>query len=142
MAIPQRMSIVTIGVASVARSRAFYEALGWQASAHSDEGIVWFATAGSALGIFESRELSDDAGLGYEQTASFRNATMAINLESPEAVDAAWQVALAAGATEIKQPQTAVWGGHSGYFADPDGHLWELVFVPKMTLGADGRLEL
>ena len=142
MGIPQRMTIVTIGVASVARSRAFYEALGWQASAHSDEGIVWFGTSGSALGIFESRELSDDAGLEFEAPAGFRNATMAVNLESPEAVDAAWQVALAAGAIAVKEPQTAVWGGHSGYFADPDGHLWELVFVPNMQLGADGRLEL
>ena len=72
MTIPQRMTIVTIGVADVARSRAFYEALGWQASTHSDGGIVWFATAGSALGIFESRELSDDAGLDYVSCSPFR----------------------------------------------------------------------
>lgn len=142
MTIPQRLSIVTLGVADLKRSRAFYEALGWEPAAASTEEIVWFKTSGSAIGLFETGELADDIGVPNEPRAGFRGTTLAINFESADAVDAAWTAVLAAGATAVKVPQTAVWGGHSGYFADPDGHYWELVFAPGFGFDANGNLQL
>lgn len=142
MTIPQRLSIVTLGVADLARSTAFYRALGWEPAAASLDTIVWFTTSGSAIGLFETGELAADVGVPNEPRAGFRGTTLAINFESAEAVDEAWAAVLAAGATGVKAPQTAEWGGHSGYFADPDGHYWELVFAPGFTLDADGKLQL
>ena len=142
MTIPQRLSIVTLGVADVKRSSLFYQALGWKPAAASDDNIVWFATSGSALGLFETGELAADIGVPNEARSGFRGTTLAINLHSVEAVDEAWAAALEAGATAIKPPQTAVWGGHSGYFADPDGHYWELVCAPGFSLDENGKLIL
>jgi len=142
MTIPQRLSIVTLGVADLKRSSAFYQGLGWVPAAASTPEIVWFSTSGSALGLFETGELAADVGVPNEPRTGFRGTTLAINFESAEAVDEAWAAVLAAGATAVKAPETAVWGGHSGYFADPDGHYWELVFAPGFGFDADGRLQL
>ncbi len=142
MSIPARLSIVTLGVADVAASAAFYQALGWQRAAASIDEIVWFQTSGSAIGLFERGELAADAAIANTPSSPYQGFTLAINLESIEAVDAALQVAIAAGATVTKQPTTAEWGGYSGYFADPDGFLWELAFNPTFAIGNDGRLEL
>ena len=142
MTIPPRLSIVTLGVANVTASAAFYEALGWERAGASMDEIVWFQTSGSAIGLFERAELAADATVANTVASPYPGFTLAINLESTEAVDAALQTAIAAGATVAKQPTTADWGGYSGYFADPDGFLWELAFNPTFAIGADGRLEL
>lgn len=142
MTIPQRLSIVTLGVTDVKRSSDFYQGLGWVPAAASMDEIVWFETAGSALGLFETGQLADDVSVPNDPLSGFRGTTLAINFDSAEAVDAAWTAVLAAGATAVKAPETAVWGGHSGYFADPDGHYWELVYAPGFTLDADGKLHL
>jgi catechol 2,3-dioxygenase-like lactoylglutathione lyase family enzyme len=142
MTFPARISIVTLGVADLARSTAFYEGLGWRRSAASQEEIVWFRTADSALGLFPSEELAADAGVPAGGEPVFRGVTLAVNLESPQAVDAALRTALAAGATVVKPPQATSWGGYSGYFEDPDGHLWELAHNPYFPFTESGQLDL
>ncbi|MER8185281.1 VOC family protein [Kitasatospora sp. NPDC094015] len=140
---PARISIVTLGVADLSRSTAFYEALGWQRSAASSPEIVWFRTADSVLGLFPTEELAADAGLpATAGEPSFRGITLAVNLESPERVDAALATAVKAGATVVKPPTATSWGGYSGYFEDPDGHLWELAHNPFFPFTAAGQLDL
>jgi uncharacterized protein len=142
MAIPQRLSIVTLGVANLERSTAFYRALGWEPNAASTDGIVWFATAGSVVGLFPRGELAEDVGVADVPLIGFRGVTLAMNFENETLVDAAMADALSAGAELIKRPTKTPWGGYSGYFADPDGHYWELVFAPGFTVLPNGRLEL
>ncbi|MEU9132390.1 VOC family protein [Kitasatospora sp. NPDC048540] len=141
-AFPARISIVTLGVADLARSAAFYEALGWQRSTASSPEIVWFRTADSALGLFPAEELAADAGVPSGGEPSFRGVTLAVNLESPELVDAALATAVEAGATVVKPPAATGWGGYSGYFEDLDGHLWELAHNPFFPFTAAGQLDL
>jgi catechol 2,3-dioxygenase-like lactoylglutathione lyase family enzyme len=141
-AVPARISIVTLGVSDLARSSAFYAALGWHRSAASSPEIVWFRTADSVLGLFPADDLAADAGLPPGGEPAFRGVTLAINLESPQAVDAALAVAVAAGAEIVKPPAATEWGGYSGYFEDPDGHLWELAHNPFFPFTEQGRLDL
>ncbi len=139
---PARISVVTLGVSDLDRSVRFYEALGWHRSTASIEGeISWFTTADSVLGLFPHDELAADANVPAEEAPVFRGVTLAINLESNEAVETMMGEALAAGARVVKPPQRAEWGGHSGYFADPDGHLWELVHT-NFNMTPEGRLDL
>lgn len=141
MSIPARISIVTIGVADVARSVAFYEALGWQRCSSSMDEISWFRTADSYLGIFGWRDLADDANLVEPTRGTFGGITLAINIESPEAVDAALDEAVAAGGTLLKAG-TELPFGYGGYFADPDGHAWEICYNPSFPIGPDGRITI
>ena len=142
MALPARISVVTLGVSDLERSIRFYEALGWRRSPKSIEGeICWFTTADSVLGLFPNDKLAADAGVPADGHTGFRGITLAINLETDEAVASMMSEALAAGATVVKPPQRADWGGVSGYFADPDGHLWELVHT-NFELTPEGRLNL
>ncbi len=138
----QRVSIVTLGVASVPAARGFYEALGWTASSASQgDDVAFFRMNGAALSLFGRAALAADAGVADSQPG-FPGITLAQNLGSPAAVDAAYAKALAAGATALKTPQTAFWGGYSGYFSDPDGHVWELAHNPFFPLDAAGNLLL
>lgn len=141
-AFPARISIVTLGVTDLDRSARFYEALGWKRSAASSPEIVWFRTADSALGLFPTDELAADAGVPATGEPSFRGVTLAVNLESPALVDAALRTAVAAGAVVVKPPVPTDWGGYSGYFEDPDGHLWELAHNPFFPFTEDGSLDL
>ncbi|KQV03354.1 MULTISPECIES: VOC family protein [unclassified Kitasatospora] len=141
-AFPARISIVTLGVTDLAASTAFYQALGWSRSTASNDNIVWFRTADSALGLFPTEELAADAGVPAMGEPSFRGVTLAVNLESTEQVDAALKVAIEAGATVVKPPAATEWGGYSGYFEDPDGHLWELAHNPFFPFTESGQLDL
>lgn len=146
MTIPQRISIVTLGVADLAVSTAFYASLGWQKSASSEDTITFFQMQGSVLGLYEHHALADDAQVPAEPfvdgTRGFRGVTLAQNLDSIEAVDAVFAEWVAAGATPLVDPHTAEWGGHSSYVADPDGHLWELAHNPYANFDAHGNLML
>lgn len=141
MTIPARLSIVTLGVSDLGRSIAFYEALGWAKASASLDGIAWFSLTGSVLGLFPLDELAEDAAVAVGH-GGFGGITLAINLESEALVDDAIATAAAAGATVLKQPVHADWGGYSGYFADPDGYPWEVAFNPMFELDADGALRL
>jgi predicted lactoylglutathione lyase len=141
MAVPARISIVTLGVADVARSVAFYEALGWQRRASSMTEIAWFRTADSYLGIFGWRDLAEDANLLDATRGSFGGITLAINVESAVAVDAALAEAVGAGGSVLKTG-TELPFGSGGYFADPDGHSWEVSYTPSFPIGPDGRITI
>ena len=141
MTIPARISIVTIGVADVARSVAFYEALGWERAESSMTEIAWFRTADSWLGIFGSEDLAADANLTSASRGSFGGITLAINVETPEAVDEALDAAVRAGGSLLK-PGTELPFGYGGYFADPDGHPWEVCHNPGFPIGPDGRVRI
>ena len=143
MSVPARISIVTLGVDDLPRSKAFYEALGWELASSVGDEICWFRTADSYLGLFGREEdLAKDAGLRSEPTAEFGGITLAICLESEEAVDAAFAEAVAAGARILKPAVRADWGGYSGYVADPDGHPWEIAYNPSFPIGEDGRITI
>ena len=141
MTIPARLNIVTLGVADVARSARFYEALGWQRRASSMDEIVWFGTADSYLGIFGWHDLAEDANLVEPTRGSFGGITLAINVETAEMVDAALDEAVAAGGSILK-PGTELSFGYNAYFADPDGHPWEVCYNPGFPIGPDGRITI
>ncbi len=142
MSIPARLGIVTLGVADLARSVAFYEALGWERCTSSSEAIAWFRTADSHIGLFPWHELAEDARLPAEPRARFGGITLAINVETPEAVGMALEAAVAAGATLLKPAIATDWGGTSGYFGDPDGHPWEVAHNPFFPIDAGGRVRI
>ncbi len=134
--------ILTLGVSDLDRSIAFYSGLGWEMRGQREQGIVWFRTSGSWVGLFAAHELAVDAGLVVAPDQEFRGSTYAINLPTEADVDAALDEVAALGARIVKAPTRAEWGGYSGYFADPDGHLWELCYNPMFPLDADGRIEI
>jgi len=141
MSVPARISIVTLGVRDVTRSVAFYEALGWERAASSMKEIAWFRTADSYLGLFGWTDLAEDANLLDATRGSFGGITLAINVETPEMVDEALDQAVAAGGTILK-PGTQLPFGYGGYFADPDGHVWEVCYNPSFPIGPDGRITI
>jgi predicted lactoylglutathione lyase len=144
MSIPAVVSLVTLGVQDVAAATRFYEALGFERSSASVEGEVsFFRTAGALLGLYGAENLRRDARAGNPMApGAFRGVTLAINVASRDEVDAGLATAAAAGAVQAKAAQETEWGGYHGYFADPDGHLWEIAHNPFWPLGADGRPQL
>ena len=130
-----KISLITLGVADIARSLVFYrDGLGLPTHNHKPgDDMVFFALEGTYLGLFPREELAKDAGVPAEG-AGFRGVAIARNEPSKAAVDATFAEALAAGATPIKRPEDVFWGGYSGYFADPDGHLWEVAYNPFTDL--------
>ena len=138
-----RINLVTLGVADVARATAFYEKLGFVKSrgASKDDVISFFRAGGVVLGLFGREALDEDAG-SPEHWTGLGGVTVAQNLDSEEDVDAFMAHAKACGATILKPAQKVFWGGYSGYFADPDGHAWEVAHNPFFPLDADGRVEL
>lgn len=143
MDLPGRVSLVTLGVADVPASTAFYQALGWRLSSASVPGEVsFFDTEGGLLAVWGRDELAEDAGIQAEPRAGFRAVALAINLGSRDDVDRAFDRVRAAGGRIVKPPVATDWGGYSGYFADLDDHLWEVAHNPGWPLGADGRPQL
>jgi uncharacterized protein len=142
MTIPARLSIVTLGVDDVARSVTFYGALGWPRCESSNEVIAWFRLAGSYVGVFARASLAEDAHLPVDPRAPFGGITMAINVESEHDVLDGLDAAVAAGGSLLKAAERADWGGFSGYFADPDGHPWEIAWNPFFLIDDEGRIEI
>jgi len=136
-----RISLITLGVADVSRARAFYESLGWVASGASQAEVAFFQAGGMALALFSRAALAEDAHLA-DTGGPFGGITLAQNMVSEEAVDQLLEEARRAGATILKPAQRVFWGGYSGYFADLDGHPWEVAYNPGFKLEADGRLVL
>ena len=133
-----RITLVTLGVVDLARSRAFYEALGWEVERALEE-TVFFDMGGAKMGLYRldmlARDLDREPGaLGTGAT------TLAQNFATEAEVDAAYEAALAAGASVCKRPEPVFWGGYSGTYADPDGHVWEIALNPFWPLDEEGRL--
>ncbi len=141
-AIPARVTLITLGVADLSRAIAFYERLGWRRSLSAgSEGVAFFALDHVVLGLFPRTELAADAHV--ENTpAGFSGVTLAINMGSKAEVDGVLAAARAAGASVPKPAEKVFWGGYSGYFADPDGHLWEVAHNPFFPMDAEGRVVL
>lgn len=137
---PQRVTLITLGVDDLTRARAFYAALGWTPAEALDE-VVFYQMNGLVLGLFGKASLAADQGRP-DATLGAGAITLAQNFETEAEVDAAYATALAAGASALKAPEKVFWGGYSGYFADPDGHVWELAMNPFWPLAPDGSLTL
>ncbi len=136
----QRVTLITLGVRNLAQARKFYETLGWT-PAEATPAVVFFQMPGMALGLFGLKDLAEDQGV-KEVTLGTGAITLAQNFSSIEDVDAAFAAALAAGGTAVKPPSRTYWGGYSGYWADPDGHVWEVAMNPFWPLAEDGTLTL
>ncbi len=136
-----RISVVTLGVEDIPRSRQFYEGLGLTASPVSNERIVAFQMKGIVFCLYPRDMLAEDATVD-PKGSGFRGITLAYNVSSREEVTTTLEGAVKAGATLVKPAQDAFWGGYSGYFSDPDGHLWEVVWCPEWTLDENGQLQL
>lgn len=137
----QRISLITLGVTDMARSRAFYETLGWHASPQSNDDVTFFQAGGSIFGLYGRAALAADATV-QDTAVGFRGVSLAYNGRDRAEVDSVLAEAVAAGATLIKAAEEVFWGGYSGYFADPDGHLWEVAHNPFWTIGDDGSIIL
>lgn len=136
-----RISFVTLGVADVGRARAFYEALGFRASSASKPEVVFFDAGGMVLALWSRASLAEDAGVA-DSAPSFSGVVLAHNVASEAEVSSVMAEAVAAGGRVTRAVQTVFWGGVTGYFADPDGHLWEVAYNPFFPLDAEGRLTL
>lgn len=138
----QRISIITLGVADLARSRRFYvEGLGWRESSAGNEHVAFIDAGGVVLALFGRAALAEDMRVAAEG-GGFSGFSLAHNVGSREAVDRVIAEAAALGATVLKPAQEAFWGGYSGYFADPDGHPWEVAHNPFFPLDEHGRVQL
>jgi catechol 2,3-dioxygenase-like lactoylglutathione lyase family enzyme len=137
----QRLSLVTLGVADLTRACQFYEdGLGWtRGNAHPE--VAFYQLGGMVLALWARAALAQDAGIP-EAGSGFRGIALAYNARSRAEVDAVLAEAAAAGATIVKPAADTSWGGYAGYFADPDGHLWEVAWNPEWTLAADGSVRL
>ncbi|MGD9738823.1 MAG: VOC family protein [Bauldia sp.] len=136
----QRLSLVTLGVADLGRAVRFYEALGWRRS-NADEGVAFFQAPGMVIALWSRDQLAEDAGVSSEGSG-FRGIALAHNTRDRAEVDAVLTEAAAAGAVIAKPAAATPWGGYSGYFSDPDGHLWEVAHNPFWTIGPDGGVKL
>lgn len=138
---PQRVTLITLGVADLPAARAFYGRLGWIEHSASQDGVAFFQMHGVVLGLFGLSDLAADQGRP-EAKLGTGAMTLAQNFTSEAEVDTAYAAALAAGGTGLKVPEKVFWGGYSGYWADPDGHVWEVAMNPFWPLAADGSLTL
>ena len=136
----QRVSIVTLGVDDLARSRSFYEALGW--TGQEVQETVFFQAGGIALILWGRDKLAADSGVDVGQPHGFDGVVLAHNVRTREEVDAVIAAARHAGGRITSEPAETFYGGYAGTFADPDGHLWELCYNPMFPLDADGRIEI
>ncbi len=140
-AMEQRLSIVTLGVTDLKRSKDFFERLGWKPSSASSSDIVFFQAGSMALALFPWHELAKDANVP-ESGDGFRRISFAYNVRTRNEVDSVLAEARSAGARIVKPAQEAFWGGYSGYFADLDDFLWEVAWNPFFPIGEDGAIHL
>jgi uncharacterized protein len=138
--VDQRLSLVTLGVADLARARAFYEGLGWQTRAEPDDDVVFFQAGCMIVALWPRDLLAEDTVV--EDNGGWGGITLAYNARSPEEVDEVVAQAEAAGARIGRPPAETFWGGYSGVFMDPDGHPWEVAHNPRWTIDNDGSVRL
>ena len=130
-----RISLITLGVADIGRARRFYEALGWVASGASNEHVLFFQLGCTGLSLYGRDALDEDANLSTRGGgAAFGGIALGLNVRTRTDVDRTLDEAQAAGGAILKPAQDVFWGGYSGYFADPDGYLWEVAFNPFTDL--------
>lgn len=139
---PLRLSLVTLGVADLARAVAFYEALGLRRQVKAAEGAAFFDAGGVVLSLYPRHELAADAGVLPGRAGQFGGIALACNRGSRAEVDTTLIRAVAAGGRALRPAQPTFWGGYSGYVADPDGHPWEIAHNPGFPFDEAGRIVL
>ncbi|MBU2983207.1 VOC family protein [Lentibacter algarum] len=133
----QRVSLITLAVSDIGKSAAFYDALGWQ-RVDTEDGIVAYDLIGMTLGLYPRDKLAEDIGLPVEELGNGAM-TLGYNTREKPEVAVVLAAAKAAGATVLKEAGDVFWGGHHGYFADPDGHVWEVAHNPFSKLSEAGE---
>jgi len=137
----QRLTMITLGVADLAQATEFYErVVGWK-KRPGPPGIAFFDLGGLVFSLYPHGDLAADIGIAAEG-AAYKGFTLAHCARSEKEVDDIFTRLKRDGATIVKPPQRASWGGYSGYFADPDGHNWEVAYNPHWTIGKDGRVAM
>lgn len=137
----QRLSLMTLGVADIARSRRFYERLGWTASKLGGDEVAFFQLGGVILSLWSRASLAADMGV-VDEARGFGGFAIAHNVRAKDDVDALLKEAEGAGARILKSGTATDWGGYIGYFADPDGHTWEVAWNPAFPIAPDGSIKL
>ncbi|MEP2828516.1 VOC family protein [Parvibaculum sp.] len=133
----QRISFITLGVADLARAQGFYETLGWTPLPQSNPSVCFFQCGGIVFALFGRDALAEDAKLApYGE--GFSGVALAHNVREKDEVDQVLAEAEAAGGRIMKRGEEAFWGGYTGYFADPDNHIWEVAWNPGGIIGEDG----
>ncbi|HBS48620.1 MAG TPA: glyoxalase [Rhodobacteraceae bacterium] len=138
---PQRVSLITLGVADLEISKTFYADLGWVPEPGGGESIIFHQLSGLVLGLFPREGLAKDQNRPAEALGTGA-ITLAQNMPDRESVDDAYRRALQVGATPLKAPEPVFRGGYSEYYADPDDHVWEVAYNPYWPLDEDGSLTL
>ena len=136
----QRVSLITLGVSDLARSRRFYEGLGWTTGAEPDDDVAFFQAGGAIVALWDRARLAEDSVV--DDAGGWGGVTLAHNVRSPAEVDAVLDEAAAAGAIIARRGAETFWGGYSGVFVDPDGHPWEVAHNPHWTIADDGSVSL
>ena len=136
----QRVSLVTLGVADLGRSRRFYEALGWSTNAEPGDDVAFFQAGEMVFALWDRARLAEDSCV--TDGGGWGGITLALNLASPAEVDTVIEEARAAGAEIGREPAETFWGGYSAVFLDPDGHAWEIAHNPHWTITEDGGVRL
>jgi len=136
-----RLSLVTLGVADLARASNFYEGLGWPRKVRAAEGVAFFQLRGMGVSLYPRAELAADAGVSLQNEPS-QGFTLAYNTRSRDEVNIVLARAEALGGRVTRPAQEAFWGGYHGHFADPDGFLWEIAWNPGFAIAADGSLSM
>ncbi|MDX6749531.1 VOC family protein [Geminicoccaceae bacterium 1502E] len=137
----QRLSVVTLGVADVARARAFYERLGWKARGPASGEVAFFQTGSLVLALYGGKDMARDAGVKTADPAG-HGIVLAHNVREKDEVAALVDAWKSAGGSVTKAPADTSWGGHAACVADPDGHLWEIAWNPFWPLGENGEVSL
>lgn len=132
----QRISVITLGVADLARARRFYEALGWVTGAAPDDDVVFFQAGGLVVALWGRQQLAQDSEVA--DGGGWGGITLAHNVRSPQEVESVLAEARAAGATVARAGAETFWGGYAGVFVDMDGHPWEVAHNPFWEIGPDG----
>jgi uncharacterized protein len=138
--VEQRLSLITLGVGDLSRSRAFYEGLGWTTGAAPDDDVVFFQAGGMVVALWDRARLAEDSEV--EEGEGWGGITLAYNTRSPAEVDEVIEQARSAGATIGREPGETFWGGYSAVFLDPDGYPWEVAHNPRWTIAEDGSVRL
>ena len=136
----QRLTLITLGVRDIEAAKSFYAKLGWKPAEAQDQ-VAFYQLNGLLLGLFDLDELAKDQGRPGAELG-FGAATLAQNFATEAEVDAAFNAALDAGGAALKAPEKVFWGGYSGYWADPDGHVWEVAMNPFWQMDAEGNVTL
>lgn len=132
--------MVTLGVADLERSRAFYEELGWRGQTVAE--TTFYQAGGMAVVLWGRPQLAADAGVPDPSSDGFGGVALAHNVRSKSEVQAVVDAAEKAGAEITRRPADTFYGGHAGYFRDPDGHVWEIAWNPGFPLEEDGSITL